>query len=168
MKLILTLLTAFALLAPATALRAATTPACAARKAVTSREAVACRVCCGGLPGGLHGGRDIGALTTHMDLMPTLIVLCGLNRPEAAAFDGVSLAPLLRGETQTAPERSMRVQITKTKGRPGNAANVAGGRKFRPVAWSLLSLRQAPLKTAAPPENRTESTGTRNLFNPPT
>ena len=88
--------------------------------------------------GGLRGGRDIPALAAHMDLMPTLIDLCGLNRPAAAAFDGVSLAPLLRGETQTAPERSMLVRITKTKGRPGERAGVVMEDRWRLVRGAML------------------------------
>ncbi len=90
------------------------------------------------IAGGLRGGRDIPALAAHMDLMPTLIDLCGLNRPAAAAFDGVSLAPLLRGETQTAHERSMLVRITKTKGRPGDRAGVVMEDRWRLVRGAML------------------------------
>lgn len=47
--------------------------------------------------GGLKGGRDIRRLASHFDLLPTLIDLAGLKRPEGPAFDGKSLAPLLAG-----------------------------------------------------------------------
>jgi len=47
--------------------------------------------------GGLEGGRDVGRLTAHIDLLPTLIELCSLKRPAGVKFDGLSLASLLTG-----------------------------------------------------------------------
>ena len=47
--------------------------------------------------GGLGGARDVDRLTAHIDLLPTLIDLCGLEKPPGVAFDGRSLVPLLRG-----------------------------------------------------------------------
>jgi arylsulfatase A-like enzyme len=35
-------------------------------------------------------------LTAHIDLLPTLIALCGLPKPKDVKFDGTSLMPLLR------------------------------------------------------------------------
>lgn len=49
-------------------------------------------------PAGLKGGHDISSLTAHIDLLPTLIALCGLKPPDKVAFDGRSLRPLLEGE----------------------------------------------------------------------
>lgn len=46
--------------------------------------------------GGLQGGRDIGTLTAHIDLLPTLVDLCHLNR-RGHLVDGLSLRPLLYG-----------------------------------------------------------------------
>ena len=48
--------------------------------------------------GGIEGGKDVGALSAHIDLMPTLIDLCKLNIPENINFDGQSLVPLLYGK----------------------------------------------------------------------
>lgn len=47
--------------------------------------------------GGLEGGRDVGRLTAHIDLLPTLIELCNMKKPGDVKFDGLSLAPLLAG-----------------------------------------------------------------------
>ncbi|MCK4959665.1 MAG: arylsulfatase, partial [Planctomycetes bacterium] len=40
--------------------------------------------------GGLTGGRDIGGVTAHIDLLPTLIDLCGLRFKDKSRFDGIS------------------------------------------------------------------------------
>jgi len=57
-------------------------------------------------PARLKGGRDIGRLTAHIDVLPTLIELCGLKRPKGVKFDGASLVPLLveKGEW---PDRTL-------------------------------------------------------------
>jgi arylsulfatase A-like enzyme len=44
--------------------------------------------------GGIDHGRDIPELTANVDMLPTLLDLCGID-PGAHTFDGVSLAPLL-------------------------------------------------------------------------
>jgi len=44
--------------------------------------------------GGLVGGRELGGLTAHLDLMPTLIDLCKLQPKNAIQFDGISLAEI--------------------------------------------------------------------------
>jgi arylsulfatase B len=48
--------------------------------------------------GGLDKPADVAGLTSHIDLLPTLIDLCGLKPPARGHldFDGRSLAPLLR------------------------------------------------------------------------
>ena len=52
-------------------------------------------------PGGsLTGGKDIDSLCGHIDILPTMIDLCGLSTPRKAAFDGRSIAPILEGKTK--------------------------------------------------------------------
>lgn len=60
-------------------------------------------------PAQLKGGQDIHQLTAHIDLLPTLIDLCRLERPRSVRFDGTSLVPLLNGE-KTWAERILFVQ----------------------------------------------------------
>lgn len=60
--------------------------------------------------GGLGMPRDIGTLTHVQDLLPTLIDLCGVAKPQAAKFDGISLASLLKGTQETLPDRMLVVQ----------------------------------------------------------
>jgi len=57
--------------------------------------------------GGIGGGRDIGHLSAHFDLFPTLLALCGLEKGGGGAFDGTSLAPLLAGGEAKGPERTL-------------------------------------------------------------
>ena len=55
--------------------------------------------------GGLAGGRDVGRLTANVDLLPTLIELCGLRPLKGVQFDGTSIAPLLRDSDADWPDR---------------------------------------------------------------
>lgn len=64
-------------------------------------------------PAGLRGAHAIDQLTTQRDWLPTLIELCGLREPNVD-FDGRSLAPLLRGEASSWPERTLFVQRQAT------------------------------------------------------
>ncbi|MDH3583705.1 MAG: arylsulfatase [Phycisphaerae bacterium] len=48
--------------------------------------------------GNLTGGRDVEPITAHVDVVPTLIDLCGVAAPKGVKFDGVSIKPLLQGK----------------------------------------------------------------------
>jgi len=54
--------------------------------------------------GGIGGGKDVAALTTHMDVLPTLIELCRLKKPDQLRYDGRSLVPLLRDQQREWPD----------------------------------------------------------------
>ena len=55
--------------------------------------------------GGLKGGRDIDELTANVDIMPTLMDLCGLTWNGDISCHGASIAALLRGEIADWPDR---------------------------------------------------------------
>ncbi len=57
--------------------------------------------------GKLTGGRDVERLTSGVDLLPTLIDLCDLKKPEGVKFDGSSLKPLLTESGKSWPDRIM-------------------------------------------------------------
>lgn len=57
--------------------------------------------------GGIGGGRDVTHLTAHLDLLPTLIDLCGLPQPKGVKFDGTSLVRLLRDPSAPWPDRTL-------------------------------------------------------------
>jgi hypothetical protein len=58
-------------------------------------------------PAGIQGGRDVNQITAHIDIMPTLMELCNIPKPEHIEFDGKSLVPLLTGNGQDWPERTL-------------------------------------------------------------
>ena len=68
--------------------------------------------------GGLTGGKDVTHLTANVDLLPTLIELCGLPALKGVKFDGTSIAPLLHGTAKSWPDRvlitdSQRMELLK-------------------------------------------------------
>src|SRR5579862_5471194 len=48
--------------------------------------------------GMLPAGKDVTPIAAHIDIVPTLIDLCGHKKPAGVAFDGASLRPLLMGK----------------------------------------------------------------------
>ncbi len=60
--------------------------------------------------GGIGGGRQVRPITAHIDLMPTLLELCGIDPPEGVTFDGRSLVPLLTGDDSDWPQRTIFLQ----------------------------------------------------------
>lgn len=62
-------------------------------------------------PGELPAERRISQPTAHIDVLPTLLDLCDMRAENAADIDGISLAPLLCGETDDLPERAIVIQL---------------------------------------------------------
>ncbi len=61
--------------------------------------------------GKLTGGRDVSRLTAHVDILPTLMKICGLKASEdlTKTFAGLDLTPILRGGTEW-PDRVLFVE----------------------------------------------------------
>jgi len=57
------------------------------------------------LKGTTPAGVDVGALTAHIDMFPTLAEICGGKLPAGAKLDGRSFAPLLKNPTAPWPDR---------------------------------------------------------------
>lgn len=62
---------------------------------------------------GMNRGRDIPALTAHLDLLPTLVDLLGLKKPEGPAIDGISLKAALLGDDKALPERTLFAHVQR-------------------------------------------------------
>lgn len=89
--------------------------------------------------GDVSGGRDIGEMCLHIDLLPTFIDLCGLHRPTDAAFDGESLAPLFRNEQEQLPgDRTHFVQYRQYTEPPEKWTNAVMTRRWRLVRGEEL------------------------------
>ncbi|HHF42587.1 MAG TPA: N-acetylgalactosamine-4-sulfatase, partial [Candidatus Aminicenantes bacterium] len=57
--------------------------------------------------GGIPSGRDIQGLAAHIDILPTLIDLCGLDVEKDLIFDGLPLSPFLKDNNYKWPERTL-------------------------------------------------------------
>ncbi len=66
--------------------------------------------------GDLRGGRDVETITAYVDVLPTLIELCGVEAPKNINFDGVSIKPLLDGKQPDAwPDRILVTDSQRVK-----------------------------------------------------
>lgn len=65
--------------------------------------------------GGVSGGRDLAGLSAHVDVLPTLIELCGLSHTSSRPLDGASLAAALRGVGEAPGERTMFVHSQRVE-----------------------------------------------------
>ncbi len=56
-------------------------------------------------PGRIEPGTVVRPIAAHIDLLPTIVELCGVPLPDGLRLDGVSLAPLLAGKAADWPDR---------------------------------------------------------------
>ena len=63
--------------------------------------------------GGFFSPRDVEGLTQVQDILPTLIELCDLKSPASVYFDGISLAPVLRGEGKVPEDRMLVISYSR-------------------------------------------------------
>lgn len=61
-------------------------------------------------------GKEIPGLAQVQDLLPTLVDLCELNKPNVLPFDGMSLAPVIRGEKQIPQDRMLFINYSRMPG----------------------------------------------------
>jgi len=59
------------------------------------------------LPGILPGNQEIGQMTAHIDLLPTLLDLCDIHLPGNKAIDGRSMLPLLKKDDTSFKNRTL-------------------------------------------------------------
>ena len=94
--------------------------------------------------GGIRPDIEIGELVTHMDLLPTFIDLCGLSAPDVR-FDGMSVAPLLRGQVAELPQRNIFVQYRQNTNPPEKWASAVLDGRWRLVGRDeLYDIRSDP------------------------
>ena len=66
-------------------------------------------------PGKYTGGVDIDPLTAHVDLLPTLVELCGAKLSDNVKLDGQSIVPLLNKPTSVDEKWNQRVIVTDSQ-----------------------------------------------------
>ena len=88
--------------------------------------------------GDLKGGRDVKQLTDHVDILPTLIDLCGLKQPGEVKFDGASIVPLLKGNDKNWPDRVLVAEKQNIVLRPVKWRNCA----VMTERWRLVNGRE--------------------------
>jgi arylsulfatase len=82
--------------------------------------------------GGLRMASDVNALTQVQDILPTLLEFAGVPKSTGPDFDGVSLVPLLRGNSDALPDRAVFVQY----GPGAGERDTSGPKKFQSaVLW---------------------------------
>ena len=63
--------------------------------------------------GNLRDPADITGLAQVQDVLPTLLDLCDISIPETVSFDGINLAPVLRGERTINPDRHLIINYSR-------------------------------------------------------
>lgn len=58
-------------------------------------------------PGKIPGGRDVDRIAGGIDLLPTILDLCGVSLPRDLRLDGRSLSPLMLGPVPDWPDRTL-------------------------------------------------------------
>ncbi|MBA7579789.1 hypothetical protein ES708_21665 [subsurface metagenome] len=101
-------------------------------------------------PGQIKSGAVISRIAAHIDLLPTLVDLCGLSWPDTKPIDGLSLTPLLSGRDDAWPDRMIfshwgRVPDGRIERYPGAVRT----QQYRLVhgrtgAWQLYDMESDP------------------------
>jgi len=58
-------------------------------------------------PAGIKSPATVARLTAHIDILPTILEVCGVAAPSEQKLDGVSLVPLLRDPSASWPGRAL-------------------------------------------------------------
>ena len=64
-------------------------------------------------PGHIPGGKTIRHIASHIDILPTLYEITGVNSETDLTVDGLSLLPLLQGRTGQWPDRMLFLQCSR-------------------------------------------------------
>ena len=98
-------------------------------------------------PGHFQAGLAVDRIAAHIDVVPTLLDLCQCEKPAGVAFDGLSLAPLLRGQAGNWPDRTLYFQWHRGDAPQLNRACAAISQDYKLVQPFGAA---SPLPAAAP------------------
>ena len=89
--------------------------------------------------GGIKGGRKVDLLSAHIDVLPTLAEMCGVDLPKDLQVDGISLVPALTGASAASG-----LSGGRTASGPGSKADrvlfVHSQRVDVPIKWRKSSV----------------------------
>ncbi|MHC4352090.1 MAG: arylsulfatase [Planctomycetota bacterium] len=85
-------------------------------------------------PAALEPGQSSDRIAAHIDVLPTLLDACGVDKPSGLELDGRSLLPLLKGRSVDWPDRMIVIQSHRGD-RPVLYHNFAA----RTQRWKLLN-----------------------------
>lgn len=101
-------------------------------------------------PGHIPAGQSIKPIAAHIDILPTLVELCGVTKPEGPRIDGVSFKPLLVGYAKartTWPDRKL-FTLRYSARRGGNSKGAVRTQKWRATyegkRWQLFDMENDP------------------------
>jgi arylsulfatase A-like enzyme len=88
--------------------------------------------------GGLSGGRDVDMLSAHIDIVPTVVDLLGLEKASGRAVDGVSLKPVLLDAKQPTTTRTLFAHVQRSFLPPKWEKSAAMTRQWRLIDGTQL------------------------------
>ncbi|MBD3267990.1 sulfatase-like hydrolase/transferase, partial [bacterium] len=91
-------------------------------------------------PGKIQAGKVIPQIASHIDLLPTLVSLCGIPMLETKPLDGIDLSPLLQGEVNEWKDR----MIFTTWGRRGSVRTQRWRAYTQNNRWELYDMAADP------------------------
>ncbi len=92
-------------------------------------------------PGHIQAGTTVEKISAQIDVLPTLVELCRLDKGRTKPLDGKSLVPLLKGETDEWPNRML---FTYWGGRGAVRTQKWRAVKDRNGNWSLYNMQKDP------------------------
>ncbi len=99
-------------------------------------------------PGVIPAGTVVKPIAAHIDLMPTLLDLCGVQPPAQVKFDGKSLMPLVQGKSADAWPDRMLFSHQSRGGKVLPAPGAVRTQRWRLVhdrgAWQLFDMQVDP------------------------
>jgi len=101
-------------------------------------------------PGHINAGTKVQQLSAHIDLLPTIVELCGLPESKTLPLDGISLVPLLKGKIAAWPQRTL-FTIHTIRGDVSQALTGVRTPRYRLVKerkdWELYDMISDPNQT---------------------
>jgi arylsulfatase A-like enzyme len=98
-------------------------------------------------PGQFKAGATVDRIAANIDIAPTLLSLCKVEKLAKVAFDGVSLEPLLRGKQVSWPDRTLFFQWHR-----GDTPELYRACAARSQNWKLVQPKGAGVDGVAPKE----------------